>query len=187
MRDSLGSPPRHSASRFSGGIGRTVAPWRANTVPYVSIVLGSLFPVFFLAPLMPILPPTGFMMLLAWRIMRPGFLPLWIGVPLGAFDDLFSGQPFGSGILLWSICMIVLEIIEARFPWRGFWQDWITAGLALIIYIVAAMVVSGATLTLPLFLAAIPQIVLAILLYPVLSRLIAWLDRYRLTRARRVG
>ncbi|MBD2841855.1 rod shape-determining protein MreD [Erythrobacter rubeus] len=186
MRDTLGPPPQRSASRFSGGINRTVAPWRANTVPYVSILIGSLIPALFLAPTMPLLPPLGFMMLVGWRIMRPGFLPLWIGVPLGAFDDLFSGQPFGSAILLWSVTMIALEIIETRFPWRGFWQDWFTAGLALVGYILLAMVVSGATLTSYLFLAAIPQIVLAILLYPVAARVIAWLDRFRLARSRRV-
>ncbi|MBV7267129.1 rod shape-determining protein MreD [Erythrobacter ani] len=186
MKDALGSPQLRSANRFSGGINRTVAPWRANTVPYISILFGSLVPILILAPTMPLLPPLGFMMLLGWRIMRPGFLPLWVGVPLGAFDDLFSGQPFGSAILLWSVCMIALEIIETRFPWRGFWQDWFTAGLALVAYILAAMVVSGATLTSHLLFAAIPQIILAILLYPLAARVIAWLDRYRLARARRV-
>ena len=187
MRDRLSSPPQRSASRFGEGINRVQNPWRANTIPYLSILLGSLLPVLLLADVMPIVPPLGYMMLVGWRIMRPGFLPLWVGVPLGAFDDLFSGQPFGSAILLWSLTMIVLEIIEARFPWRGFWQDWFTAGLALIMYIFAAMVVSGATLTVHLFLAAVPQIVLAVLLYPLFARVIAYLDRYRLARARRVG
>src|SRR3546814_6157237 len=55
---------------------------------------------------------------------------MWSGAVLGAIDDRFSGQPFGSAILLWSLAMLVLEFVEARFPWRGFWQDWLTAGLA---------------------------------------------------------
>lgn len=187
MRDRLRSPPRHSANRFGGGINRVQSPWRAQTIPYISIVMGSLLPFILLADVMPILPPLGFMMLIGWRIMRPGFLPLWVGVPLGAFDDLFSGQPFGSAILLWSIAMIVLELVETRFPWRGFWQDWFTAGLALVIYILAAMAVSGATITSHMFLATIPQIVLTVLLYPLFARIIAWLDLFRLARARRVG
>ncbi|MCK0128444.1 rod shape-determining protein MreD [Erythrobacter sp. F6033] len=187
MRDRLRSPPQHSANRFGGGINRVQSPWRAQTIPYISITFASLLPVLLMADVMPVLPPLGFMMLIGWRIMRPGFLPLWVGVPLGAFDDLFSGQPFGSAILLWSIAMIVLEIIESRFPWRGFWQDWFTAGLALVLYIFLAMVVSGATLTLPMISAAVPQIVMAILLYPLLARLIARLDLFRLARARRVG
>ena len=187
MSERLSSRPRRRTSAYGASINRTQSPVRAQIVPYASIVLGSLLPFFLMAGVMPLLPPLGFMMLLAWRIMRPGFLPLWAGVPLGAFDDLFSGQPFGSAILLWSLTMIALEIIETRFPWRGFWQDWFTAGLALVLYILAAMVVSGADLTSQQFFAALPQFLLAVLLYPLFSRLVAWLDRYRLVRARRLG
>ncbi len=172
---------------YGSRINRVKSPLREYTVPYASIMLGSLLPILFLADVMPVVPPLGYLFLLAWRIMRPGVLPLWIGVPLGAFDDLFSGQPFGSAVLLWSLTMIALEALEQRFPWRGFWQDWFTASLAAIVYILAAMVVSGADLSLPLLLACLPQIVLAILLYPLVSRMVAWLDRFRLSRTRRIG
>jgi len=136
---------------------------------------------------MPALPPLGFLVFLGWRIMRPGLLPMWVGAPLGAFDDLFSGQPFGSAVLLWSITMIVIELIETRFPWRGFWQDWFTASLGACLYIIAAMVLSGGDLSLHMALATVPQMMLAVLLYPFLARLIAALDRFRLSRTRRVG
>jgi len=156
-------------------------------VPYATIVMASLLPFFAMAGEFPVSAPLGFLVFLTWRIMRPGLLPLWVGVPLGAFDDLFSGQPFGSAILLWSLTMIVLEIIETRFPWRGFWQDWFTASLGIIAYIIVAMVVSGGSLTFPMAVVIIPQIVLSILLYPLLARLIAGFDRFRLSRSRRVG
>jgi rod shape-determining protein MreD len=168
-------------------INRTESPWRARSVHYVSIMIGSLLPFFILADVMPIAPPLGYIIFLAWRLMRPGLMPLWIGVPLGAFDDLISGQPFGSGILLWSLTMIALELLETRIPWRGFWQDWFTAGFAIVLYILAAMLISGAVLSTPLLLAAGPQIALSVLLYPVVSRMIAGLDRFRLSRSRRVG
>ena len=84
---------------------------------------------------------------------------------LGAFDDLFSGQPFGSAILLWSVTMIVVEAIETRFPWRGFWQDWFTAGLGALLYILLAMIVSDASFTVPMLVAALPQIIVAIVLH----------------------
>ncbi len=186
MIDRLSTPNQRRAYG-SGGINRVTSPWRAKSVPYITILLASLLPIWMLADVMPLAPPIGFLVFLGWRIMRPGLLPLWIGVPLGAFDDLFSGQPFGSGILLWSLTMIALEAIEARFPWRGFWQDWFTAGLAIVLYITAAMVVSGASLTVHLALAAIPQIIVGIMLYPLLARMIAWFDRFRLSRSRRVG
>lgn len=187
MNDRLTSRPRRRATPYGTGINRAPSPLLAQVVPYASILLGSLLPFFLMADVMPLLPPLGYMMLLGWRIMRPGFLPLWAGVPLGAFDDLFSGQPFGSAIFLWSITMIALEIIETRFPWRGFWQDWFTAGFALVLYIIAAMAVSGAIVTQQQVVAALPQVLLAVLLYPLFSRLVARLDIFRLRRARRLG
>ncbi len=186
MRDSL-SPPIQRRAYGSGGINRVVSPWRARSVHYVSICVASLLPFWFIADVMPVLPPLGFMTFLAWRLMRPGLMPLWVGVPLGAFDDLFSGQPFGSAILLWSLTMIGLELLESRFPWRGFWQDWFTAGFVILIYILAAMTISGAPVTIHLLIASLPQILLSILLYPLLARIIAWLDRFRLSRSRRIG
>ncbi|MEP1420320.1 MAG: rod shape-determining protein MreD [Erythrobacter sp.] len=140
-----------------------------------------------MADIMPMAPPLGFIIFLGWRLMRPGLMPLWVGVPLGAFDDLFSGQPFGSAIFLWSVTMIALELIETRFPWRGFWQDWFTAGFAILLYIPAAMIVSGATLSVELLLVILPQIALSIMLYPLIARVIARADRFRLSRARRIG
>ncbi|MEM9310207.1 MAG: rod shape-determining protein MreD, partial [Pseudomonadota bacterium] len=99
----------------------------------------------------------------------------------------FSGQPFGSAVLLWSIAMITLELIETRFPWRGFWQDWFTASLGAAAYIALAMVVSGGPLTMAMALATVPQIALAALLYPFIAQVIARFDRFRLSRSRRIG
>ncbi len=178
---------RSRGGRYGSGINRTVSPWRALSVPYATIMAGSLLPFLLLADVMPTIPPLGFLMLLGWRLMRPGLLPLWVGAVLGGFDDLFSGQPFGSAVLLWSLAMITLELIETRFPWRGFWQDWFSAGLAIVLYILAAMVVSGSPLTLPKAIAAVPQIAISILLYPFLAQVIAQFDRFRLSRTRRVG
>ncbi|MFN3988722.1 MAG: rod shape-determining protein MreD [Erythrobacter sp.] len=179
--------PRARSDRYGSRINRAPSPLRAMSVPYLTILAGSLLPSLLIADLMPLAPPLGFLMLLGWRIMRPGLLPVWIGAPLGAFDDLVSGQPFGSAVLMWSLAMIALELIEARFPWRGFWQDWFTAALATTLYLGTAMMASGAPLSQPLLLAAVPQLLLAILLYPLLARLIAGLDRFRLTRTRRLA
>jgi rod shape-determining protein MreD len=179
--------PRARSDRYGSRINRAPSPLRAISVPYLTIAAGSLLPSLLIADLMPLAPPLGFVMLLGWRIMRPGLLPVWIGAPLGAFDDLMSGQPFGSAVLMWSLAMIALELIEARFPWRGFWQDWFTAALAITLYLVAAMAVSGADVSQPLLIAALPQFITAILIYPLVARLIAGLDRFRLTRTRRLG
>lgn len=179
--------PRSRADMYGRRINRAPSPLRARSVPYLSIMAGSLLPVLLIADLMPTSPFFGFLMLLGWRMVRPGLLPLWAGAPLGAFDDLVSGQPFGSAILLWSLAMIVMEMIEARFPWRGFWQDWFTAGVIAIIYWFAALIVSGASVTPEMLMAAMPQALLSVLLYPIIARLVAGLDRFRLARARKLN
>ena len=103
------------------------------------------------------------------------------------FDDLYSGQPFGSGVLLFSLTLIAIELIEIRFPWRNFWLDWLTASAILIVYLVAAAVLSGAELSLVQLRVIAPQIVLSVVLFPVVARLVAQLDRLRLMRVRRLG
>ena len=165
---------------------REHSPVRAAIVPYASVLIGSILPQYFIFSTAPLMPPLGFMMLIAWRISRPGLFPLWIGLPLGAFDDLFSGQPFGSAILLWSISMLVLEIVEARFPWRGVWQDWLAAALAILAYLPLALLVSGAALNIYLLISILPQILLSVLLYPLVVRLVMALDRFRLRRIKEI-
>lgn len=179
--------PRARSDMYGRRINREPYAWRVYSVPYLSIMLASLAPVFLIADVMPLLPPLGFLMLLGWRMVRPGLLPLWIGAPLGAFDDLISGQPFGSAILLWSLAMIAIELIETRFPWRGFWQDWFTAGLITTVYWFGSLLVSGAPITNDMIMVALPQVLLAILLYPIAARMVASLDRFRLTRARTIS
>lgn len=179
--------PYARSDRYGSRINRAQSPLRARSVPWLSIMLASLLPVLLIADVMPLLPPLGLLMLLAWRMVRPGLLPLWAGAPLGAFDDLVSGQPFGCAVLLWSLALIGIELIETRFPWRGFWQDWFTAGLAAVLVWFAGLMLSGARVTPELVLVALPQALLAVLLYPILARMVASLDRFRLVRARRIG
>ena len=179
--------PRSRADIYGRRINRAPSPWRARSVPYLSIMLASLAPLLLIADGMPLMPPLGFLLLLGWRMVRPGLLPLWAGAPLGAFDDLVSGQAFGSAILLWSLAMITIELIEARFPWRGFWQDWFTAGVLTTGYWLVALLVSGAPITPEMVLVGMPQALLAILLYPIVARMVASLDRFRLARARKIS
>jgi rod shape-determining protein MreD len=90
-------------------------------------------------------------------------------------------------MLLWSLALIGIELIEARFPWRGFWQDWFTAGLAAVLVWLAGLMLSGAPVTPEMLVVALPQALLAVLLYPIVARMAASLDRFRLARARRIG
>lgn len=177
-----GPPP--PGSRFGRTINRDHLPILAQGLPLVTILIGSLVPLLPIVAAGPVVPPFGFMTLLAWRIVRPGLLPLWIGLPLGAFDDLFSGQPFGCAMMLWSLAMLALEAIEARFPWRGFWQDWAAASALLTAYLGISALVAGAGFELRYLGLILPQLLLSILLFPIIARMVAMFDRIRLYRVR---
>jgi len=179
--------PKARRDRFGTKINRSHMPLLAYGLPWLSILLGSLAPWLPVIAPAPVLPPLGFMLLLAWRLLRPGLLPLWAGLPLGFFDDLFSGQPLGSGVLLFSLTLIAIELIEIRFPWRNFWLDWMTASAIMVLYLTIAAALSGAPIALVQLTLIMPQLLLSVVLFPVIARLVAQLDRLRLMRVRRIG
>lgn len=168
------------SGRGRSSLNRAPSPLLALALPWVTIMLASLVPVLPVIASAPILPPFGFLMLLAWRQIRPGLLPVWAGMPLGMFDDLFSGQPFGSAVLLWSIAMLLFELIETRFPWRSFVLDWLIAGATIAGYLVLGMVIAAKGLGLVGLTAIAPQMALSVLLFPLAGRMVARVDQLRL-------
>lgn len=179
--------PRARRDAFGSKINRDHWPLLVFGIPWLSILVASLTPLLPIIAPAPVVPPLGYLMMLCWRLLRPGLLPLWAGLPLGAFDDLFSGQPYGSGILLFSLTLIAIELLDIRFPWRGFFQDWMVAAALVAAYLVVAALVSGAKLELSQLVALIPQFLLSLIAYPILARMVSLLDRLRLLRVRRLG
>ncbi len=155
---------------------------RIGLIPILSVMAGSMLVLFipYIAS-MPLLPPFGLMLLIAWRLIRPGIWPIWIGFPLGLFDDIFSGQPFGSAALLWSLVMIFIEILDNRFLWRGFWQDWLIAAVSIMLALIGGLLINNVIADAGNITILLPQIILSIFLYPLVLRIVAWLDRKRLT------
>ena len=174
-------PPLPSALRQFGKprINRAASPVLALATPWL------LGPVAW-TPGLAILPPFGFLLLVGWQQLRPGLFPVWAGFPLGLFDDLFSGQPFGSAVVLWSAAMIALDFIDHRFPWRGFALNWLVASAFITAYLLFALQIAnlGGGNTSPLVL--LPQLAVAVLVYPVAARLVALADRFRLIPIRKV-
>lgn len=166
--------------RFRRRINRAPSPIIARGVPWASVMLASLLPGWLFLASAPFVPPLGFLTLLAWRQLRPGLLPIWAGLPLGFFDDLYSGQPIGSAILLWSLAMIILEAIELRFPWRSFALEWLVASGLILAYILAGLGFANATGGKASVAVLAPQMILAVLFYPFVGRIVAALDRFRL-------
>lgn len=180
--DPLRERPRRNP--YGAPVNRMHSPVLASSVPWISILLASWIQILPIASAAPIMPPTGFLMLLCWRLVRPGLLPVWAGFPLGLFDDLFSGQPFGSAILLWSVALMVIELVEHRLPWREFRLDWIFAVAIIAVYLLLAALFSGGGIGMPALAAVAIQYLFTCLFYPGTARLVGWMDRLRLTRFR---
>lgn len=172
---------------FGSKINRDQSPVLSYGLPWLSILLASLTPLWPIITPAPIVPPFAFLLLLSWRMLRPDIFPLWAGLPLGFWDDLFSGQPFGSAILLFSLTFIALDLIERRFPWRGFWHNWLTAALFITVYLPAAVLISGAALSLLQFSLILPQLLLSVVAFPIIMRIVALLDTIRLLRIKTIG
>ena len=153
-------------------------PGRARAIPWASVMAGSLATTLPMVATVPLLPPFGLLVLLAWRLLAPFALRRWAAAPLGLFDDLVSGQPLGSGVLLWSLCFLGIELVDQRLIFREFWQDWLIAGGA-----IAFCLVAGRLLVVPIAahvdVAIVAQGLATALLFPLAARLVVWIDRKR--------
>ncbi|WP_052135006.1 rod shape-determining protein MreD [Sphingomonas sp. 37zxx] len=158
------------------GFAEPDAPVRSKRLAPVTVMLGSMVVLFPVISTIPWMPPFGLMILIAWRLLRPDVFKVWAVVPLGLFDDLLSGQPMGSAMLLWTTCFLAVEVLDSRLVWRDFWQDWLLATGAVGFCLIAGRLIAspvGAHVDTVLLL----QIALSIALYPLIARMCAALDQ----------
>lgn len=153
----------------------SVSSW---LIPVASVAGGSLMTLVPFIATIPILPPFGLMMLVAWRLGRPSALPVWSPPAFGLFDDLLSGQPLGSAMLLWTGLMLVVDLLDQRLVARDFWQDWLLASGA-----IGGCLLLGRLIAVPLEAHVdtllLLQILLSLMLYPLATQFCAWLDNKR--------
>lgn len=147
-------------------------------IPVASVIGVSLMTLVPLIATIPILPPFGLMMLVAWRLGRPDALPVWSPLAFGLFDDLLSGQPLGSAMLLWTGLILTVDLLDQRLVARDFWQDWLLASGA-----IGGCLLLGRFIAVPLDAHVdtllLLQILLSLMLYPLATQLCAWLDNKR--------
>jgi rod shape-determining protein MreD len=170
-------------SRIAGS-SADVALWnfRRQAVPVLSTLAACLLDVLPIVATAPLVPDFAFLLLIAWRLLRPEMWQAHAALPLGLFNDLVSGLPIGQSMALWTAAFLVLDLIDSRVGWRDYWMDWMFAAVLIILYTlggwyVARLMGSGAP-----FAIMLPQIFLAILAYPLVARLAVSLDRWRLSR-----
>ena len=157
-------------------MGQSEKPPRAVWLAPLSVILGSLMTLVPVVAVVPFLPPIGLLVLLGWRLLRGDSMRVWVPVLLGLFDDMMSGQPLGSAMLLWTLCVLAIDVLDTRLVWRDFWQDWLIASGAIGFCLIAGRLVAspfGAHVDTALLL----QILASAALFPLIYRLCAWFDR----------
>lgn len=151
---------------------------RARALPWLSVVAGSLVATAPVVATLPLMPPFGLLMLLGWRLLAPLSLRIWAPGLLGLADDLVSGQPLGSAMLLWQLTAFAIDLVDRRTIFRDFWQDWLIASGLIAANLVAARFLAtpfGAHVDTVL----VMQAMIAILAFPLAARTVAWIDRRR--------
>lgn len=156
-------------------------PVRLWLVPVASTFAGSCLSLIPLVVTVPLLPPFGLLVALAWRLLRPEMWGAWVALPLGLADDLIGGAPLGSAMTLWTIAFLALDLADHYRAWRDALVDWQLGSIAIIFCVFGAWAIAlfsgGAG---PLW-TALFQAGIAILGFPLVARVCSRLDRWRLS------
>jgi rod shape-determining protein MreD len=154
----------------------------AGLIPAATVVAGSLLGTLPIVSLTGWWPNFGFLMLIAWRLLRADPWPAWWAAPLGFFNDLMTGAPIGLSVALWSAVMLAMELIDRRTQWRDYWVEWAIATVLIAVdrwadWQVAAL--AGAAVP---FVQIVPAIAIGVLTFPIAAMIVSRLDRWRLGR-----
>ena len=125
-------------------------------------------------------PNFGFLMLIAWRLLRADAWPAWWAAPLGLVNDLLTGAPIGLSMSLWTAVMLGMDLVDRRTQWRDYWIEWAVATLLIVAAEAAEWKVaawSGAPVP---FTHMLPSIVISVLAFPLFAFIASRLDRWRL-------
>lgn len=125
-------------------------------------------------------PDFGFLLLIAWRLLRSDVWPSWWAAPLGLVNDILTGAPIGFSVTLWTAAMLFIELVERRTIWRDYWIDWALAALLLLAYEAAEWRVAQMMEASVAFLSILPPFLIAVFAYPIAAGIAAKLDRWRL-------
>lgn len=152
----------------------------ASAVPAASVIVASLLCA------LPIIsdsgwyPDFGFLILISWRLLRSDPWPAWWTAPMGLVNDLFTGAPIGLSVALWSATMLALDLIDRRTMWRGYWTEWVVAGVLLAIDELAQWRIAAAVGAAVPFTAMLPPFLVSVCIFPFAAWVVSRIDRWRL-------
>ncbi len=154
----------------------------AGFAPAASVVIASLLAALPIVSLSGWWPDFGFLVLIAWRLLRADAIPAWWAAPLGLFNDLVLGLPVGFSVALWTAALLALDLVDRRTMWRDYWVEWALAALLILAYESAEWRVAqlmGASLP---FGRIIPPLLISIFTFPIAAWAVSRIDHWRLGR-----
>ena len=155
---------------------------RRRYVPIASTILACLVNVLPIIVSTPIIPDFAFLVLLAWRLLRPEMWSVTTAIPLGFLNVLLAGHPLGQSAALWTSIFLIMDLVDSRVAWRDYWMDWMLAAVFILGYTFGDWAIGRWMGSTAEFGILWPQIGASILLYPVVARIVLVLDRWRLAR-----
>lgn len=158
-----------------------ISDWRRRRVPVLSTVAAGLLALLPIVATAPLIPDLAFLVLLAWRLLRPEIWTAVTALPLGAFNDLVAGHPLGQSMALWALLFLALDFVDSRVAWRDYWMDWLIAAAAILFYAAGSWYVARLMGNAAEFNVMLPQIIAGVLTFPLVARLVLSLDRWRLS------
>jgi rod shape-determining protein MreD len=155
---------------------------RRQAVPLLSTLAATLLDALPIVVNAPLIPDFAFLVLVAWRLLRPELWLAQIALPLGLFNDLIAGHPIGQSMAIWTTIFLLFDLIDSRVGWRDYWLDWLLAALAILLHGFGGWYVARLMGSDVRFAILLPQYGLSVLAYPLVARLVVGLDRWRLAR-----
>ena len=154
----------------------------ATFVPAASVVAATLLNALPIVSTSGWYPDFGYLLLLAWRLLRADPWPAWWAAPLGLVNDLFTGSPIGFSIALWSVTMLALELIDRRTMWRDYWIEWVLAAVLIAIDQGLQWRVAQAVGAAPEISRMAPPLIISVCAFPIFAWIISRVDAWRLGR-----
>jgi rod shape-determining protein MreD len=154
----------------------------AAYIPAATVIAGTLLSTLPIIAASGWFPDFGFLMLLAWRLLRSDVWPSWWAAPLGFVNDIVTGYPVGLSVTMWTFSMLALDLLDRRTIWRDYWVEWALAALLILLNEVAQWQVAGWMNAAVPFPAMVPPILISIAAFPIAAWFAVRFDRWRLGR-----
>jgi len=154
----------------------------AAYVPAITVVAGSLLAALPIISVSGWYPDFGFLVLIAWRLLRADAWPAWWAAPLGFVNDILVGLPIGMSVTLWTAVMIVMDLVDRRTIWRDYWIEWALAAALILVAESFEWWLAGLGGAAFAYRSIVPPVIVSALAFPIIAGLVSRIDRWRLGR-----